>query len=813
MSKVNKNRRNKIMSRTALAVVAAGLTSVSANAQQADQSLPTVDVIQQAPKAQRSTSTRRQAISPAPRPVSAPAPAATIDFEEVPEGPRRDTDGRVVENAPSINPVNPTTTLPADLQGYAGAGSRITTDDINEQRPYNNHEALARVPGIVTINDDGAARQGGIGVRGSPVRRSRKVLILEDGDSINFSSYIDPSSHYTPPAERVEGIEVIRGTSISNGPITNHGTVNFFNLSPFGTPETVISGSIGHTEGSKDSVNHTRHIHHRNQFDNVGIVMSYTGADLSGAWDNERATYEDFYAAIGFKGRKHDLVISGVYHDQEDRYDEANFTPEEFETFGRKKSKGDPNSDFNNYNSEIFRLQAVHNYYIDADTTWTNRLYGFRNDRPRFEADSDYADDDNPQKGEPFVMEGRDRLYEHVGAESRIELANRSFFAGLRQDFQAGIRYEFHEFSNRTTIGEEFEKLDFDNRGSLDDLDQEYEANAFSAFVQTAIHLRPDFTLTPGVRFEYYDVERLTKLGEPSDAEDEVDAPLNEKVDFDNVLPGIGFAWKAQPKTTVYGGIHRGHTPHVARGELFPLQNEIGVNSQIGVRSTDIRGITLDAAVFHSVIENYQIKEPFTAANDQNVFGTVDEVEFTGFELYARIDSRPFTGGALNFFGEAIYTFADGVITESSDPTEVNNLVPEVPRQFANLTVGVEHQAGWNASVTLAYRGSFFTDTANNGPLQCEFEDGTPDGNCSNSDDVDEVIGGKVDGQWLLSARANYKVPDSNATVFVSGQNLTDELYVTDLADGIKPGQGRTVMTGVSFRFDHAKDKPLEALK
>ena len=35
---------------------------------------------------------------------------------------------------------------------------------------------------------------------------------------------------------------------------------------------------------------------------NVGLVFSYSGADVDGAWDTERLRYNDFYGALGFKG-------------------------------------------------------------------------------------------------------------------------------------------------------------------------------------------------------------------------------------------------------------------------------------------------------------------------------------------------------------------------------------------------------------------------------------------------------------------------------------------------------------------------------
>lgn len=211
------------------------------------------------------------------------------------------------------------------------------------------------------------------------------------------------------------------------------------------------------------------------------------------------------------------------------------------------------------------------------------------------------------------------------------------------------------------------------------------------------------------------------------------------------------------------------------------------MNYQLGVRTNAIRGLALEAAIFRSEIENYQIKEAeITPIVGQNVFGTVDEVEIEGFELGARLDSKAYHASPYNLYGKATYTFADSVIAKGDDEGEdvSGNLLPEVPRHVANLTLGLEHASGWDLSVTWSYRGGFFTDIENTRAINEEGE------------------AGFVDGVWLLSARANYKIPETDVTLFVSGTNLEDKLYITDLSDGIKPGQGRTIMGGFTYKLD-----------
>lgn len=768
---------------------AVGLAATSARAQTAAEpaDLPEVEILQQK-KAQAAAKKKaaQQSVSPAP----APPPAAAAEYadeapalENSPYGAAASGPAAARAESGPLAPVNAQSIMPGDLQNAQGSASRVSTTDIEEQRPATNHEALARVPGVVTVNDDGFARHSGVGVRGSPFRRSRKVLMMEDGVPINFATYLDASTHYTPPLERIESIEVFRGPIVNYGPLNNHGVINFRNLSPFGANETVIKAGIGYTEGSDKDINNFRHVHTRQNLGNVGVVASYSGGDAGGAWDVEELGYNDFYGAIGFRGSRQDLTISGGYFRQRDTYDEDNFegTVSDFNRYRRNKIEAAADGFFaveccynwSSYNADFYRLQVAHNLYIDSNTTLSTRLYGSDHERARFYVDDFTAPDD-------FVMQGRDRQYRSYGADSRIEFANLPLFGGLSHTIQAGIKYEEQFFDNRNREGDVGERLSMGHRGPLDGAIQKLDAQSFAAFVQSAVKVTPGLTVTPGVRFESYDIS----FRDP----DEFDGGAS----YDHVLPMVSFAWRAAPLTTIYGGYHRGITPHIVRDLLesdadffVPPEEEIGDNFELGVRTTAVRGLTLDMAYFHKRIDHYQFGEAFQTGGGDRVFSSLDEVTFDGFELYSRLDSRAFTGSAWNLFGEAVYTYVNSEIKKGVDDGGDNvagNEVPESIKHFANLTLGLEYKSLWDASVTWTHRGAYFTDAANTGF----------------SDDVEEGI---VDDVWLLSARTNYHLTEQ-LTLWASGQNLTNEFYVTDRSDGAKPGIGRSVMGGFTLKFD-----------
>jgi Fe(3+) dicitrate transport protein len=881
--------------------------------------VPAVEIIQPQEEPQQPPEPVQAEVEPEPEPRAAPAPepveyvpppveyvpppaAPVVQAALEPPAPEFDFPNLITQTPPqffgpagglasferSLNsaesPINPNLGIaPANLQNFSEAGSRVTRQQINEQAPLTTNDILTRVPGVTIVNDDGIGNQGGIGIRGSNPRRSRKVLVMEDGQSINMSLYIDPTVHYVPPPERIEGVEVIKG-SIIYAPNNNFGAVNFRNLQPFGPDEFVLSGQGGAVaiDGAGDDGGAAKwHTHLRKTWENWGTVVSYTGADVQGTWDTERLRYNDFYAAVGWKNTNADFVFSGAYMRQRDDYDEANLEFEEEESEEGEEDEGDleedeeleeeeetafksstveqaffreikhcktcfnPGSRFSTYNADPFRFQGTLNYYFDDDTTSNTRVYYYHHRRDRYQnfegADPSQAEDNFAPilLGDEViipegVMLGRLRTYQHVGGEQRFELANREIFAGLNQDFQIGARFEHHTFANRNFFGRQGEILEDGDKRGLTVFDSEHEADAVSAYAQTVIHATPALDIVPGIRFEHFssEVRQLSSSEEEGEGERELEEceidgqdffnegecvifeinPNDQNFSYDKTywLPGISFSWglfgrdvvpasagkglqevETVYHTTMYGGYNRGVTIPVQREGPFPPRDELGDNFQLGVRSTGIKGVIFDVAGFFKSIENYQIRGSATTTSGLNVYTNIDEVEISGVEMYGRLDSRPFTGWKLNPYFEGTFTYTNGEITEGILPDGTNvvgNRIPFALQEVAYLTTGIESTAGWNASVSYVYRGDFFTD-----------EENTPFAGDPSGED------GKVPSVWLLNARANYTIPrdvwGGKLTVFVSGENLTDKLYITDREDGIKPGLGRSVMAGARMKW------------
>lgn len=692
--------------------------------------------------------------------------------------------------------------MPENPRLTPGAASVLEAETIETLRPYTLHDAFDFVPGVRTIDDDVLGRRSGIGIRGSPPRRSRKTLLLEDGTPINLSTYLDPSSHYTPPMERLERIEVLKGTGhVLHGPLNNHGIVNFQNKRATATPLTTIDLSGGNLATFK------RHLMHQRTDGALGSVLAYSGANADGSFDIEEFQYDDFYASFDWAvAPRHDLGISLTYYRERSDYDESNLTPQEFAVAPRKK-KGRFDQEFNTFALDYFKGDVVHDFAITDRWSMSTRFFATNADRPRFTVDPEdilvdplpafvFDDpDDRFIEGVQGVMVSRDRQYRTYGIENRMELTDIKA-AGFDHTLQWGTRFERHFLDDMRSEGRQGELLKKGHRGPTTQ-DESYQASAVSLFVQDIIRIG-DWTVTPGLRTEYYTQNKIRKvLGSDPGPHDPKQTDHNSLL-----LPSLSFLYQGFEQTEVFANIARGYTPAFARtAESFPLEPETGINSQVGVRSIQPRGVTLEAAGFYNIISDTVVQLPFTVG-DANVVLNAADSESYGVDLGLRAESAAFVPSPFNFFAELAYNYTEAKFTEDFRGFAVDgNRVPEVADHVATLTAGFEHAAGWHLSATVSYFGDFYTDPLNTRNLVLADEDRQPVEPGDTIEIREPAVLGRVKSHTLLSARLSYDIPGRDMTVWLQGRNLTDRLYVTDLENGMRPGAERTVMGGVRLRF------------
>ena len=120
------------------------------------------------------------------------------------------------------------------LAEIPGSVFLVSKEELLESKPADANEVLRRTPGITLREDSGPmAMRLNVGLRGLNPDRSRKVLMLEDGIPISLAPYGEPEMYYSPPIDRMERVEVLKGSGqIAHGPQTVGGVINFVTPDP-----------------------------------------------------------------------------------------------------------------------------------------------------------------------------------------------------------------------------------------------------------------------------------------------------------------------------------------------------------------------------------------------------------------------------------------------------------------------------------------------------------------------------------------------------------------------------------------------------
>jgi Fe(3+) dicitrate transport protein len=257
----------------------------------------------------------------------------------------------------------------------------------------------------------------------------------------------------------------------------------------------------------------------------------------------------------------------------------------------------------------------------------------------------------------------------------------------------------------------------------------------------------------------------------------------------------VGVSWNPSAKITAFGGVHRGFAPPRTEdvisqtGGVVDLEAERSWNYELGVRTLPARGLRVDATIFRMDYEN-QIVAASLAGGTGATLTNGGETLHNGFEVQARFDSGTLLRSDHNLFVRAAITALttarfEGTryssISGSTSTSVSGNRLPYAPEMLLTTSVGYEHPAGLQAQLEAAYVSEQFTDDLNT---------------------VEVVANGQrglIPAYTIWNASVSYAFKP--LTVFVTGKNLLDELYVVDLSRGILPGPPRLVQVGFNTRF------------
>lgn len=636
-----------------------------------------------------------------------------------------------------------------------------TVDVINQKKmeelqPQSLQDVLKTIPGVNIRGDEGGLGAiPNIGIRGLGPGRSTKVLLLEDGAPIQPSLFISNASYYSPPVERIGGIEVLKGASgLQYGPSNIGGVVNY--LSKTSSQGFKLTGKVGNygyrlaeiEAGGKSSSN--------GAIGGINLIQS----ESNGYQGNGFKMYDILMKGGIEIAQNQWLSLKYTHYDNNINTSYVGFRPTQY--INRSKDNPAPNDRF------ITQRNAVdinHSLEINPDTKINTLLYWSKLSRDYWRQSIVMRTQDATifracNIGADCLL-GRNREFQMLGLDSRISHAYKAL--GIANEAEFGIRLhtesQINQLVNSKTTA-------YSGRVSFN---EDNKANSIAMYAQNRFLLTKDFALIPGVRVESYNQTRSNVITNKSGSAKNLET-----------IPQIGATWQLIPQVQVYGSIYKGFAP----AQLATAIDDKGVDQQLAPeRSTNMElglrgrsgGFSYDSAVFSMNFSN-QIVNQSLAAGISKANG--------GKSLHQGAEaSLAYTfGRGWGIRGNATYIPVARFVGTNSLGRD-GNRIPYTPKLISNLGVSYERNS-FNTLVSLNYVSAQYADSANTV--------------------VENTIGtlGEVPAFTTVNWSANYAI-NKDWKVFGVINNLFDRRYISSRnPDGIFVGAPLNFQAGMSYQFN-----------
>lgn len=641
-------------------------------------------------------------------------------------------------------------------QKIPGTVDVIDQKKMEELQPQSLQDMLKTIPGVNIRGDEGGLGSiPNIGIRGLHPGRSAKVLLLEDGAPIQPSLFISNASYYSPPVERINGIEVLKGASgLKYGPSNIGGVVNYLSKTPsHGFKLTGKVGNYGYRlaeieAGGKSSSN--------GAIGGINVIQS----ESNGYQGNGFKMYDILMKGGIEIGENQWLSLKYTHYDNNINTSYVGLRPTQY--INRIKDNPAPNDRF------ITQRNAVdlnHSIEISPDTKmntlvywsklsrdyWRQSILDRRQDATIFRACNTGAD----------CLIGRNREFQMLGLDSRINHTYNAF--GIANEAELGIRMHTESQINQLVTSK---TSAYSGRVTMH---EDNKANSLAMYAQNRFLLTKDFALIPGVRIESYNQTRSNVITGKTGSAKNVET-----------IPQIGATWQLIPEAQVYGSVYKGFAPAQLstaiddKGVDQQLAPERSSNMELGLRGR-AGGFTYDSALFSMNFSNQIVNQSLAAGISKANGG---KTLHQGAELAL---AYAFNGG-WGISGNATYIPVAKFVGTNSLGRD-GNRIPYTPKLISNLGVSYEKN-GFSALVSLNYVSAQYADSANTV--------------------VENAIGtlGEMPAFTTVNWSANYAI-NKDWKVFGVINNIFDKRYIASRnPDGIIAGAPLNFQAGMSYQFN-----------
>jgi len=663
------------------------------------------------------------------------------------------------------------------LKRASGSGTTIGEREIKNAQPESTGELLRRVPGLQLRTEDPMGFRLNLGVRGLSPARSRLILMEEDGVPVVVSPYGEPELYYTPMVERIQRLDVIKGSDVLRyGPQTVGAVVQLHTFEPTVKPAWYVASQVGSRAYGALQARYSA------TSGELGYVVQVVRKSGDGYRNMGFYATDAFGKAVLTNAAVGQLSLKLGFHDDRARTTYLGLTDAMYRADPRQDTVT-PNDFF-----AVRRYEAslVHEKRFNAQTALRSTLFAHQMQLGQRSQDFDRK----PLAGVNYVSVPdpaalyfkqsstlRDRRYDVLGSSSELE-----------HRFQTGKLIHRLKIGARATLDVARRKLARGDSPTAESglllTDDTITILGLAAWFEDEIAVTSKLLVTPAFRYEHSNSKQRFHVtnDDLGDVPRAVDTTASSAAG--GAMPGLGVIY-GSAKLNSFGSVYLGYSaPRISQaitpqGHDAHLSAERSRNYEVGLRG---RGdwLRAEANTFLIQFDNQLISNNPLQGNSEFVDG--GRTRHLGAEATASL--RFGKGLALPFDLDlgAQYTFVQARFVGGRYN---GRTVPYSPVNSANVTLDVAHPIGLSGQVTLGYIGEQYTDSDNT------VEPGVAG------------LDGVIDAYTTLDVGARYRYAPSGVSFGVTAKSLLNKVYISDrLPNGIFTAGFRQIIATFAWSSD-----------
>ncbi|GCD78381.1 TonB-dependent receptor [Thermaurantimonas aggregans] len=720
---------------------------------------------------------------------------------------------------PDTTLLNEVTIIGSRMERITGSGEQISAERLLRLNQPDFTKVLRLVPGVNIRDEEGFGLRPNIGMRGTSVDRSRKITLMEDGILIAPAPYADPPAYYFPTFMRMEGVEVLKGSSqIKYGPYTIGGAINLLSTSIPDRFKASLSAAYGTFNTSQlritagDTKGNFSYVFDAGRWATDGFRQ----LDNGGNTGFER---RDFMGKIRYETPSNAKIKQSIMlkfmamtENSNETYQGLTFQDWQSNPLRRYASSQLDKLDMNHQHISLHYAIQPHKDLIITTQIYQNNTFRIWNRAASAGGQSvlniinNQSNFTTPYQILTGLADGQiqyqsaPRTYLSNGIQSQAKYFFN--FGQVKNTFSAAIRYHIDESDRRNTrsIYQMTEgKLILTQAGISGNAENQIrKAEALSGFVNYDAEFGR-LLLSAGVRIEDVTLQVLDY-----GTQDNARTGANLKTASNSLtvlLPGVGFNYQTHSGSHLFGGIYKGFSPPgpPRLDSIRQAEAETAFNYELGYRISKDQFQFVATVFYNDYINILGSDAASTGGMGTGNMYNAGRATTLGFEFTAESDLLHLLqyNSSFQLPLRIAYTYSDSRFRETfinaggdwgTGQINAGDLIPFINPHILTATLGLDRLDRWNFTLIARYTSAMRVRPGQGALI---FPDQVTDLSQMNA----------VRSNWFFDLSGNYHLTPKVALTALINNLFNNLAIVSNLPQGVRTGMPFSVLAGVRFQI------------